>query len=62
MILIGAGTGLAGLRAHLLHRQHNGLKGAGWYSANAGGMFTEGPRLAERAAGGVNFNATSMRI
>ena len=28
MILIGAGTGLAGLRAHLLHRQHNGLKGA----------------------------------
>jgi sulfite reductase (NADPH) flavoprotein alpha-component len=29
MILIGAGTGLAGLRAHLLHRQHNGLKGAG---------------------------------
>jgi sulfite reductase (NADPH) flavoprotein alpha-component len=28
MILIGAGTGLAGLRAHLLHRQYNGLKGA----------------------------------
>jgi sulfite reductase (NADPH) flavoprotein alpha-component len=28
MILIGAGTGLAGLRAHLLHRQHNGLRGA----------------------------------
>lgn len=28
MILIGAGTGLAGLRAHLLHRQHNGLKDA----------------------------------
>jgi sulfite reductase (NADPH) flavoprotein alpha-component len=28
MILIGAGTGLAGLRAHLLHRQHNGVRGA----------------------------------
>jgi sulfite reductase (NADPH) flavoprotein alpha-component len=28
MILIGAGTGLAGLRAHLLHRQHQGLGGA----------------------------------
>jgi sulfite reductase (NADPH) flavoprotein alpha-component len=28
MILIGAGTGLAGLRAHLLHRQQAGLKGA----------------------------------
>jgi sulfite reductase (NADPH) flavoprotein alpha-component len=28
MILIGAGTGLAGLRAHLLHRQHNRLKDA----------------------------------
>jgi sulfite reductase (NADPH) flavoprotein alpha-component len=28
MILIGAGTGLAGLRAHLLYRQHTGLKGA----------------------------------
>jgi sulfite reductase (NADPH) flavoprotein alpha-component len=28
MILIGAGTGLAGLRAHLLHRQHNGVQGA----------------------------------
>jgi sulfite reductase (NADPH) flavoprotein alpha-component len=28
MILIGAGTGLAGLRAHLLHRQHQGIEGA----------------------------------
>jgi len=28
MILIGAGTGLAGLRAHLLHRQHNEVRGA----------------------------------
>jgi sulfite reductase (NADPH) flavoprotein alpha-component len=28
MILIGAGTGLAGLRAHLLHRQHNGVREA----------------------------------
>jgi sulfite reductase (NADPH) flavoprotein alpha-component len=28
MILIGAGTGLAGLRAHLLHRQNNGVQDA----------------------------------
>jgi len=28
MILVGAGTGLAGLRAHLLHRQHHGVRGA----------------------------------
>jgi sulfite reductase (NADPH) flavoprotein alpha-component len=28
MILIGAGTGMAGLRVHLAHRQQQGLKGA----------------------------------
>jgi sulfite reductase (NADPH) flavoprotein alpha-component len=28
MILIGAGTGMAGLRAHLLHRQHKKIGGA----------------------------------
>lgn len=28
MILIGAGTGMAGLRVHLLHRQARGLRGA----------------------------------
>ncbi len=28
MVLIGAGTGMAGLRAHLLHRQQNRIGGA----------------------------------
>jgi len=45
MILIGAGTGLAGLRAHLLHRQHNGVPGA-WL------LFGERSPRADRFHGG----------